>query len=50
MDLQDSIARFKALQAKQIAFNHAMGVLNYDSETAMPRRGAGIKRGVKRQR
>lgn len=40
MDQQESIRRFKAMEAKQAAFGHAMGVLHYDSETAMPRLGA----------
>ncbi len=38
--MKEAIGRFKALQAKQGALNHAMGVLNYDAETAMPPLGA----------
>ncbi|MBE5784388.1 MAG: carboxypeptidase M32 [Clostridiales bacterium] len=37
--MQDTVKRFKAHLAKMHAYSHAMGVLYYDSETAMPKGG-----------
>ena len=36
MKLQDTVNAFKAHQKKMHAYNHAMGLLNYDAATAMP--------------
>ena len=38
--MQETIARFKQALCKRHALEHAMGVLYYDAETAMPRAGA----------
>ncbi len=36
MELQQAIAKFKEIQRKMAAYNHAMGVLYYDSVTTAP--------------
>ncbi len=36
MKLQDTVNAFKVHQKKMHAYNHAMGLLNYDAATAMP--------------
>ena len=38
--MQETIRKFKEILAKRNAYQHALGVLQYDSETAMPRAGA----------
>ena len=38
--MEETIRQFKGYLTKISAYNHAFGVLNYDSETAMPRGGA----------
>ena len=38
--MQNTVKQYKAILAKRNALNHAMGVLSYDSETAMPKNGA----------
>lgn len=38
--MQETIRKFKEILAKLNAYQHALGVLQYDSETAMPRAGA----------
>ena len=38
--MQETIRKFKEILAKRDAYQHALGVLQYDSETAMPRAGA----------
>lgn len=40
MNTKETIDAFRAIQAKRAAFTHAINVLHYDSETAMPRLGA----------
>ncbi len=37
MDLQQAISDFKKYQQKMHAYNHAVGMLHYDSETCMPK-------------
>ena len=36
MELQEAKARIDALQRKEIAYNHAMGLLSYDGATGAP--------------
>ena len=38
--MQETIRKFKEILAKLNAYQHALGVMQYDSETAMPRAGA----------
>ena len=38
--MQETIRKFKEILAKLDAYQHALGVMQYDSETAMPRAGA----------
>lgn len=38
--MQNTVKQYKAILAKRNALSHAMGVLSYDSETAMPKNGA----------
>ena len=38
--MQETVKRFKDYLAKMHAYDHAMAALNYDSETAMPKKGA----------
>ena len=38
--MEETIQRFKKHLARMEAYSHAFGVLNYDSETAMPRGGS----------
>ena len=38
--MEETIQKFKAHLAKMDAYNHAFGVLNYDSETVMPKGGS----------
>ena len=38
--MEETIRKFKEHLAKMDAYNHAFGVLNYDSETVMPRGGS----------
>ncbi len=38
--MQDALKQYKAILKKREALNHAIGVLEYDSETAMPKNGA----------
>ncbi len=40
MELQEKIAKFKAIQKKMAAYGHAMGLLYYDSVTTAPSRSA----------
>lgn len=35
--MQNTVKQYKAILAKRNALSHAMGVLSYDSETAMPK-------------
>ncbi len=37
MNLQEAISSFKQFQQKTTAYNHAIGMLHYDSETSMPK-------------
>ena len=36
MELQQAVSRFKEIQRKMAAYNHAMGLLYYDSVTTAP--------------
>lgn len=38
--MQEKVAKYKEYLKKKRAFNHAMGVMQYDMETAMPKGGA----------
>ncbi len=38
--MEETVRKFKEHLARMDAYNHAFGVLNYDSETAMPRGGS----------
>jgi len=38
--MQETVKSFKALLAKMHAYQHAMGALQYDAETVMPKKGA----------
>ena len=38
--MQETVQTFKALLAKMHAYQHAMGALQYDAETVMPKKGA----------
>ncbi len=40
MDLQQAVAKFKEIQRKMAAYNHAMGLLYYDSVTTAPAKAA----------
>lgn len=40
MELQEKVAQFKAIQKKITAYNHAMGLLYYDSVTTAPKKSA----------
>ena len=42
--MQETIRKFKEILAKRDAYQHALGVLQYDSETAMPRAGRDARR------
>ena len=38
--MQNAVKQYKQILKKREALNHAIGVLEYDSETAMPKNGA----------
>ena len=38
--MEKTVADFKAKLRRMDAYNHALGVMHYDSKTAMPRGGA----------
>ena len=40
MELQKKVEQFKAIQKKMTAYNHAMGLLYYDSVTTAPAKSA----------